>query len=298
VDEMMAYYDHTIFDGELKSYSLDFVSHHELKTGKVKYTGTTGELMDRDEDKLAEYNVWDMLLVEWIAEVKELWDYKEYVRRQMGLPLDECGSMSTPIHTLLVRRSMLKGMAFANRNFDEKTKFKGAVVFPAIYGLYNAMASLDFKSLYPIIMIMWNLSLETIIRKPSKYPREYLKKCIRTPPTDISPEGLYIKPKSEQVGFLCEILTEFIQERDKAKAKALKYRDMHGKGDSRTKAAEQAQKFEKAKTNSVYGELKKYILALGDAVTAIARGAIQHASDLAESEELSKELIKMFEASI
>ncbi len=279
MDEKNTYMKHTMFDGMLRSYRLEFVLQHEFKAGKVKYSGTTGQLLQRDPFTFARYNAIDVEACEMLDKVKELFKYKEYVRRQLGVQVHYANSMDVALHSLFVRRSMSKGMAFLNRNYDNP-KFKGANVFDASVGMFDSCVDMDFKTLYPYIIISFNLSPETIIDDPEHYTTSYMDTCIRTP------NGLVLHPASAKKGFIPEICEEFIAKRDEAKQKALEYREKFGKNDPRTKGAEQAQKYEKGKTNAVYGMMSKYDIRIAEAITAIEREIIQHASDLAESIDL------------
>lgn len=291
LDSIQVYYKHTFFDGEKHSYNLESVSRDELshdnvKVGKIPKvnpeTGkkmTTGEMCDEFPELLLDYNEVDDLLVEGIAKVKGLWRYREHVRRRLGVPIDRSMANSIALHAEFVRRSNARGMAFPNRNFDvmaEET-FKAAVVFPPTPGVTDSAIDADFKSLYASIIVMWNISLETVIRDPTKYPKAYLDKCIRTP------NGLYIKQPSEQKGLIAEIVGDFMKDRDAYKQEALEYAEKYGRKDPRTIGKEDAQKAEKANTNSVYGIMPLYNILIAEAIAGIGKLAVTHASNTLES---------------
>jgi DNA polymerase elongation subunit (family B) len=286
MDSIQVYYKHTFFDGEKHSYNLEAVAQGECGCGKIPKinpeTGrkvTTGQMCDEFPDLLLDYNEVDDLLVEAIANVKNLWGYREHVRRRLGVPIDRSMSNSIALHVEFVRRANAKGMAFPNRNFDTMAEetFKAAVVFPPTPGVTDSAIDADFKSLYASIIVMWNISLETVLRDPTKYPKAYLDKCIRTP------NGLFIKQPTEQKGLIAEIVEGFMKDRDAYKQEALEYSEKYGRKDARTAGKEMAQKAEKANTNSVYGIMPLYNILIAEAIAAIGKEAVTHASNTLES---------------
>lgn len=291
-DSLFAYYKHTFFDGEKHSYKLESVSQEELGVGKIPkiYNDkpiTVGALLSCDLKKFIRYNAIDTELVELIAEVKGMWKYLEYTRRRMGVPIELIPHISSPYHALFTREAMMKGMAFATR-VEKTEEFKGGVVFDPTPGLHPSAASLDFKSLYANIMYMFNMSLETLIRNPSSCKKEYLDKCIKTP------NGLYFKQKSEQRGFISEIVFRFIQDRDRLKEEMLISYEKYGAKDKRTEGLNMAQKYEKANTNSIYGLYPFYNIEISKAITAIAREAITFVKNIVTSEKLVHALYEKF----
>jgi len=299
LDSKKVYYKHTFFDGEKHTYSLEAVSQGECGVGKIPKvnpeTGkkmTTGEMCDEFPELLLDYNAVDDILVEEIARVKGLWRYREHVRRRLGVPVDRSMANSMALHAEFVRKANARGMAFPNRDFNTMAEdtFKAAVVFPPTPGVSDTAIDADFKSLYASIIVMWNISLETVIRDPTKFPKEYLDKCIRTP------NGLYIKQPSEQKGLIAEIVEGFMKDRDQYKQEALECAEKYGRKDPRTVGKEDAQKAEKANTNSVYGIMPLYNIMIAEAIAGIGKLAVTHASNTMESAELAAAIQEKFEA--
>lgn len=98
-------------------------------------------------------------------------------------------------------------------------KYEGAVVIEPIKGFYKEpVATLDFASLYPSIMMAHNLCYSTLI--PSEDVKNYPKeKYTRTP------NGDYFLNKDIQKGLLPMILEELIAARKKARAELAKTSD-------------------------------------------------------------------------
>jgi DNA polymerase elongation subunit (family B) len=288
VDETKVYMKHTFFEGLKHSYKLNDVSKDECNVTKVPHEGNTGDLVGNDFKLFRRYNCVDTELVELIDEVKGLWRYREHVRRRKGVPIEETLKQSVPIHNLFVRESMKRGMAFPNRNYDEKPDIKGGLVFDPSPGLHKGTVAFDFKSLYPHIIWMFNLSVETILKNPVKVPVDLLNECIRTP------NGLYVLQPDHTKGLVVELMEGFIKDRDGYKQKYLKAFDKYGSADKRTEGLNMSQMSEKADSNSVYGIFWMYNPMGYEAIPSIGREAVQLAADLIGSDDLYEAIKKAF----
>jgi DNA polymerase elongation subunit (family B) len=293
IDSIEAYKEATKFSGQKHTYSLEAVSNEEIKKGKVKKRTekgkrlTVGELLRYNFRKFLKYNAIDTELVVLIGKVRSLWSFTEKLRRLVGITADKVFSESILIHTLFVRESMKRGMAFPNRKFGGK-HFKGGKVFETTPGLWKDVVAYDFKSLYAYIIWMFNISLETLIKDPTQHTKEYLDTCIRTP------NGLYFKSKEEQIGIIPSIIEGLILEGDKAKQDYLKSYNERGRNDPYTKALADIYSAWKAVRNTVYGVLKFYNVLIAAAITSIAREAIITASEYVESIELVNAVSQAF----
>jgi uncharacterized protein YbjQ (UPF0145 family) len=74
-----------------------------------------------------------------------------------------------------------------------------------------------------------------------------------------------------------------MRDRDVYKQEALEYSEKYGRKDARTAGKEMAQKAEKANTNSVYGIMPLYNILIAEAIAAIGKEAVTHASNTLES---------------
>ena len=61
---------------------------------------------------------------------------------------------------------------------DEKVKYKGAYVFPAIPGFHKWLKTLDYASLYPTTIRQHNISPEVYLGKILKFDRNEIDKDI------------------------------------------------------------------------------------------------------------------------
>ena len=90
-------------------------------------------------------------------------------------------------------------------------KFEGAIVIDPERGYYtHPIATLDFASLYPSIMMAHNLCYTTLVPN-------HLAKNFKTEDIEKTPNGDYFIKKTKKKGILPMILEELISSRNKAK---------------------------------------------------------------------------------
>jgi len=121
-------------------------------------------------------------------------------------------------------------------------QFEGATVIEPLRGYYDVpIATLDFASLYPSIMMAHNLCYTTLL-KPNQVNGMEADQFIRTPSNNY-----FVKPKVRK-GLLPMILEDLLEARKKAKA------DLKNETDTlRRKVLDGRQLALKISANSVYG---------------------------------------------
>ncbi|KAK6024637.1 DNA polymerase family B, partial [Ostertagia ostertagi] len=150
--------------------------------------------------------------------------------------------------------------------------YEGATVIEPLRGFYNEpIATLDFASLYPSIMIAHNLCYTTLLKKPEG---EEGKDYIRTP------SGNFFVTKERRRGLLPVILEDLLAARKRAKNEM-----KHEKDEFRKMVLNGRQLALKISANSVYGFTGAVVgklpcLEISQSVTAFGRQMI----DLTKSE--------------
>jgi DNA polymerase elongation subunit (family B) len=188
--------------------TLDFVAEEALGIKKIKYPGTLQELYNRDYSEFVLYNAIDSLLV-------ELLDIKlKTMRIFLGLAniaKVEAMNAFSPISMLeatLARYAYKRRQVIPKREgMSERKEYEGAFVFEPTPNLYPWVASVDYKSLYPSLMMQFKISIENFLFKDKSYiPKEKEVKTSSGAVFDISYEPL-----------LPEILTDYFKQRVDAK---------------------------------------------------------------------------------
>jgi DNA polymerase delta subunit 1 len=209
---------------KLSSYSLNAVSAHFLGQQKedVHHSMIATLQMGTNEDRrrLAVYCLKDAYLPQKIMDKLLVMINFIEMARVTGVPLDYLLTRGQQIKvmSMIYRKCRLMELAVptlprhSTHQDDDEVGYEGATVIEPMKGYYDEpIATLDFASLYPSIMMAHNLCYSTLIA-PSDYslfPEDIYEK---SPDEDIR----FVKA-SVQKGVLPLILEELLSARKKAK---------------------------------------------------------------------------------
>ena len=201
--------------------------------------------------------------------------------KMIGYPLDELAKMGRgrQVEAFLTAEAFKKGELVPPKRGAEKT-FEGGFVLPPEKGLHEDVISLDFSSMYPTIMISFNISPDTFVEPESGELESDLY---------IAPEVGHAFRKSPD-GFFKRIMSDLIARRRALKAEMKKY----DKNSAQYRLLGIQQQSIKILTNSFYGytgwsAAKFYKRECAEATTAWGRHFIKRAVEVAE--ELGFEVI-------
>ena len=142
------------------SYKLNDVAEREL--GKRKLPIDIIDAWENNREYLIDYNVEDVMLIVELDEKFGIVEFYDELRREVGCTWDSLLYASHLVDVILLREAKNRGVVLPSKNQNEKERFKGAKVLTTKPGIYDMVAILDVKSLYPSIMISFNMSPETI----------------------------------------------------------------------------------------------------------------------------------------
>lgn len=270
-----------IRDHKLSSYSLNSVSAHFLGEKKEEiHHSIISALQAGDEftrRRLAVYCIKDAYLpLRLMEKLMCLFNTTE-MARVTGVPISFLFTRGQQIKVMsqLLRKAKDHNLVVPNeKSSSNDGKFEGAVVIEPTKGFYrDPVATLDFASLYPSIMMAHNLCYSTLVppHKVSNYKPDEITK---TPNGDT-----FVKPHIQK-GILPLILEELIAARKRAKLELAKASDPFEKAvlDGRQLAL-------KISANSVYGFTGAQIgqlpcLEISSSVTAFGRVMIEQTRSL------------------
>ncbi|XP_066916708.1 DNA polymerase delta catalytic subunit-like [Clytia hemisphaerica] len=269
-------------DYKLRSYTLNSVSYHFLKEQKedVQHSIIT-DLQNGNSQtrrRLAVYCMKDAILpLRLLEKLMCIINYME-MARVTGVPLSYLLSRGQQIKVVsqLLRKTKLQDLILPAQKIEAGDEYEGATVIDPIKGYYKMpIATLDFASLYPSIMMAHNLCYTSLLTREAAKEMgqdEYI----------ITPCGHYFVKSNLRKGLLPEILEHLLSARKKAKADLKKETDPFKK-----KVLDGRQLALKISANSVYGFTGAQVgklpcLEISSSVTAFGRQMIERTKQLVE----------------
>lgn len=248
-----------------ESYRLDAIAEVELGERKVRYTGTLGDLWNKDPRKMVEYNFKDVELCVGINRKNNIIEFYQEVSRYVGCPLDKALNSSNVIDIYILRKAAGK-FVLPSKGNSTGEEFEGATVFAASKGVKESVIVLDLKSLYPMAMMTLNASPET-----------------KSPDGEIhAPNGIRFLKTPD--GLTRSIISELMTERDDQK----KLRNTFPYDSPEYTLYDMQQNVLKVIMNTYYGvsgfsRFRLYDRDIGSAVTSVGRAIISHTKNLITS---------------
>ena len=203
-----------------ESYKLDFIGELELGRGKDEMPyDTFKDWYTKDFQSFVDYNIQDVEIVDALEDKLGLIDLSLTVAYDSKVNYDDIFSQVRVWDTLIANHLMQKNICVPPREEHSKeTKYEGAYVKEPILGGHDWIVSFDINSLYPHIIIQYNISPEKIVGESShgvnvnkmldmKVPLNYLK----TEGACLTPNGA--KFKNDSQGFLPEMMEKMYNER-------------------------------------------------------------------------------------
>ncbi len=231
-------------------------------------------------DKLLQYAQDDVVATYGIAE--KILPFAIQLAYITGLPLDQVGAASVGfrLEWYLMREAYRLGELVPNRVERPPLTYKGAIVLEPRKGVHEDIAVLDFSSMYPNIMIRYNVGPDTLLRRGEEEP----------------PEGVWIAPevghrfRKAPPGFFKTVLETLLELRKRLREQMKKYEP----GTPEYRLLDNRQKAVKVLANAAYGYqgwtvARWYCRECAEAVTAWGRQTIMGALKIAG--ELGLEVI-------
>jgi len=267
--DLMNYYKFVTKKNKPKSFRLDDVAEHILGRHKVKHSGIV-DMWKNDINKLIGYNLEDVSLVEQINNKARLLKNAYGVQQIVPQDFETVFYTSTTIDNFI-------HMIFNDLKFPTKIrrtkgkKYDGALVIKSERGLYKNCAVFDFKSLYPSIILTFNISPETLVTDEPYDPKTMAK------------IGDHVFRQTTK-GIIPKTIEYFLNKRKELNIEKNKYDGNSVEYDILTSH----ELYYKLLSNSVYGCMGYvnwflYSEACAESVTYIGRNLLRHSKDKVES---------------
>jgi len=300
VDYLDLYRKHTFVNQE--SYRLDHISNVELGTGKIDYSeyGSLHTLYRQDYPKFLEYNLKDAVLVEQLEEKLGLLELTQVMSYNAKCNYTDTFGMvkywETIIYNFLKEQKIQTPPQRLKTGNDKMKPIVGAYVKEPIVGGHNWVMSFDLNSLYPHLIMQFNISPEKMIkgkRLDVNVERMLNKETdlsyVHQTNNTVCPNGVMFSRNKQ--GFLPELMEKFYDERKEWKKKMIEYQKeredckdtkRRKELDTLIKRAYNNQQVRKIALNSAYGALANQYFAffsidLAEAITTSGQLVIKWA---------------------
>jgi len=293
-----------------ESYRLDYIANVELDESKLSYSeyGSLHTLYKRDYHKFIEYNVKDVELVDRLESKMKLIEMAIALAYSAKVNFNDVFSQVRMWDSLCYHHLRKSNIVLPPKKHSSKdVRFEGAYVKEPQVGIHDWIVSFDLNSLYPHLLMQYNLSPEKLVQieqvnedlRDSFTGMDDVSKVIekRFDTSLLKRDGLTVTPniqffKTDSQGFLPEILEDLYNQRTASKKKMIEAQKMAEK----TKGIEKRrhlndvakhnndQLARKVQLNSAYGAMgnqyfRFYDLRIAEAVTKAGQLSIRWIED-------------------
>ena len=151
--------------GQQESYKLDHIAEVVLGENKVDYSGSLKNLYETDYQTYVEYNIVDVELIERFEQklglLNLVFTLAYFGGVNYGDTLGTVGIWDSIIFRYLANKKIAVP---PNNKASFAEDYAGGYVKDPNPGMYNWVLSFDLNSLYPNIIIQYNMSPETLVR--------------------------------------------------------------------------------------------------------------------------------------
>ena len=272
-----------------ESYRLDHIAHVELGQRKLDHSEYENfkDFYTRDFQKFIEYNIQDVELIDLLEDKLKLIELALTMAYDAKVNLEDVYSQvrmwDTMIYNYLVPRNIVVPM---RRGSKKDEKYAGAYVKEPKPGMYDWVVSFDLNSLYPHLIMQYNISPETLVDK--RHPTATVERLLNQ---EIEITGDYAvcangaQYRKDIHGFLPEMMQQIYDERKQYKKLMLEAKKEYESNPSVDVQKQIArynniQMARKIQLNSAYGAIgnqyfRYYNLANAEAITLSGQVSIR-----------------------
>jgi DNA polymerase elongation subunit (family B) len=278
-----------------ESYKLDNIANVELGENKLSYDeyDNLHQLYRLNYQKFIEYNIKDVELILKLEDKLKLIELALTLAYDTKTNYEDVFAQTRMWDSLIYSHLLEKKIVVPPKVIQKKNSaFEGAYVKDPQVGMHNWVASFDLNSLYPHLLIQYNISPETLI-EPDNYTqemRDVLKQNVNVSSLlaseintsklqncTITPNGQFFRTDIQ--GFLPKMMEEMYEDRKKFKKMMLKAKQDYVNEKDPIKKAEidklvarynNLQLAKKVSLNSAYGALGSQYFRFYDLRQALA----------------------------
>lgn len=209
--------------GPQETYRLDHIAYVVLGERKMSYDeyGNLHTLYKENHQKFIDYNIRDVWLVQRMEDKIAMITLCMTMAYKAGVNYsDTMGTVG--IWDSFIHRTLIRDKIVVPPNEDSfKSDYEGGFVKDPYCGVHDWVCSFDVASLYPNIIVQWNMSPETIVQgvEPNVTIEKLLNGYSTQSDMSMAATGQYFS--REKQGFMPKIIEQLYDERSVIKKKML-----------------------------------------------------------------------------
>jgi len=278
-----------------ESYRLDHIASVELSQQKLDHSefDTFKDFYTKGWQKFVEYNIKDVELVDRLEDKMKLIELAITMAYDAKANYEDVFSQvrmwDTIIYNYLKKRNIVIP---PKERSDKDSKYAGAYVKEPIPGVYDWVVNFDLNSLYPHLIMQYNISPETLVEQ--RHPSVTVDKILNQE-IDFEPYKEYAvcangaMYRKDVRGFLPELMEKIYKDRTIYKKKMIEAKQQYEKKKTKELEKEIArcnniQMARKIQLNSAYGAIgnqyfRYFKLANAEAITLSGQVSIRWVED-------------------
>ena len=274
-----------------ESYKLDAIANVELGERKLSYDeyDSLHNLYQENYQKFIDYNIKDVDLIIKLEDKLKLIEMAITLAYDTKSNFEDVFAQTRMWDSLIYNHLLPQKIVVPPKKFKKKVSaFEGAYVKEPQVGMHDWVASFDLNSLYPHLLIMYNISPETIVNS-EEYTKDMqkvlmqevnveslLQQKIDTKKLDgvtLTPNGQFFR--TDKQGFLPKMMEEMYEDRKKFKKQMIQAQKDYEKRPSKDlekliSKLNNLQLAKKVSLNSAYGALGSQYFRFYDLRQALA----------------------------
>ena len=274
-----------------ESYRLDHIANVELGQKKLDHSeyDTFKDFYTHGWQKFVEYNIIDVELVDRLEDKMKLIELALTMAYDAKVNYNDVFYQVRMWDTIIYNYLKKKGIVIPPKEkTDKDEKYAGAYVKEPVPGVYDWVVSFDLNSLYPHLIMQYNISPETLLEE--KHPTATVDKILNEEinfemykDNAVCPNGAMFR--KDKKGFLPELMEKMYGERVIFKKRMLKAKQEFEKTPTDTLKKEisrcnNIQMAKKISLNSAYGAIgnqyfRYFKLANAEALTLSGQVSIR-----------------------
>jgi len=248
-----------------ESYRLDYIAQVELGQKKLDHSEfeTFKDFYTNDWQKFIEYNIIDVELVDRLEDKMKLIELALTMAYDAKVNYNDVFYQVRMWDTIIYNYLKKRNIVIPPKNRSQKNeKYAGAYVKEPKPGKYDWVVSFDLNSLYPHLIMQYNISPETL--RETRHPSSSVERILNEEVTDFNPEYATCangaQYRKDVRGFLPELMDKMYGDRVVFKKRMLAAKQEYENNPSNTLTKEIArcnniQMAKKIALNSAYGAI-------------------------------------------